>query len=242
MGKELKKVEQAQPATPATLIEQAINKGLDVDKMTKLFDLQERWEARQSKKAFDEAMANLQSELPEIKKTKDGGKTKSGQLVYKYAPIESIISQTKGVIAKHGFSYAIKTEFPEGKVKSVCVVKHKAGHSEFSEMVVPVDNGTNVMSQAQVVASASTFSKRYAFINAFGIMTGDEDNDGATEADPQEIEEAKEKLSGCVNRDELLKEWNKLTKELRGNKELIIFANKKQKEIVESAESDKKIK
>jgi methylthioribose-1-phosphate isomerase len=28
-----------------------------------------------------------------------------------------------------------------------------------------------------VVAAASTFSKRYAFCNAFGIMTGDEDNE-----------------------------------------------------------------
>ena len=34
------------------------------------------------------------------------------------------------------------------------------------------------MSDSQVVAAASTFSKRYAFCNAFGILTGDEDNDG----------------------------------------------------------------
>ncbi len=243
MSKELKKVEQVQPTTPATLIEQAINKGLDVDKMTKLFDLQERWEASQAKKAFDEAMAKLQAELPEIKKTKRGGETKSGQLAYMYAPIESIVAQTKKVISKHGFSYTIKTEFPgKGEVKSICIVRHEAGHSETSEMVVPLGGGTSIMSQAQIVASASTFSKRYAFINAFGIMTGDEDDDGASEADPQELEVAKEKLSQCLKQDELLKEWNKLSKEMRGNKELIILANKKKKEIAELEKLDKEIK
>ena len=34
------------------------------------------------------------------------------------------------------------------------------------------------MSAPQVVAAAITFGTRYAFKNAFGIMTGDDDNDG----------------------------------------------------------------
>ena len=33
------------------------------------------------------------------------------------------------------------------------------------------------MSQTQVEAAALTFAKRYAFCNAFGILTGDEDTD-----------------------------------------------------------------
>jgi ERF superfamily. len=35
------------------------------------------------------------------------------------------------------------------------------------------------MSDTQHVAAALTFAKRYAFTNAFGIMTGDDDNDAA---------------------------------------------------------------
>jgi len=44
-------------------------------------------------------------------------------------------------------------------------------------MEVPLGNKTSVMSQTQVVAAALTFAKRYAFCNAFGIMTGDDDNE-----------------------------------------------------------------
>jgi hypothetical protein len=47
---------------------------------------------------------------------------------------------------------------------------------------VPLGNKTQVMSDTQVTAAAGTFAKRYAFCNVFGIMTGDEDTDGA---DPQ---------------------------------------------------------
>src|SRR5262249_52436437 len=38
-----------------------------------------------------------------------------------------------------------------------------------------------IMSQTQVVAAALTFAKRYAFCNAFGILTGNEDTDAQPE-------------------------------------------------------------
>ena len=41
---------------------------------------------------------------------------------------------------------------------------------------MPIDKDAFMNSQQQY-GSASTFSKRYAFCNAFGILTGDEDND-----------------------------------------------------------------
>jgi hypothetical protein len=68
-------------------------------------------------------------------------------------------------------------ELVEGGVKVVCRVTHTAGHSEESPMQVPFGNKTDIMSNTQVTAAAQTFAKRYAFCNAFGILTGDEDND-----------------------------------------------------------------
>jgi hypothetical protein len=44
-------------------------------------------------------------------------------------------------------------------------------------MEVPLGNKTQVMSDTQVVAAAITFAKRYAFLNEFGILTGDEDKE-----------------------------------------------------------------
>lgn len=163
--------------SPEGLIAKAIERGLDVGSLERLMAMRKELRAEKAKEAFDEAMANFQGECPVIKKKKNGGTTDSGVVAYKYAPLEDIVDQVKPFIQKHGFSYAIKTEVTNGRVKSTCIVKHKLGHSEDSTMDVPMGTKTRVMSEPQVVAATSTFSKRYAFINAFGIMTGDDDTD-----------------------------------------------------------------
>jgi len=180
-----------------------------------------------AKKEFDLAMANAQSEFPEIKKTKSVP-TKTGQIAYSYAPIDSIVRQVRDILAKYKLSYSIKTEITETGVKSICIVRHIAGHSEQSEMEVPLGVKTGVMSDSQVVAAASTFSKRYAFMNAFGIMTAEEDNEEALkekEATEGQVEASIMLLEKCMTMDALRKTWTGLAKEVKANKEVIKKAN-----------------
>ena len=49
---------------------------------------------------------------------------------------------------------------------------------------MPVDAGA-YMNEAQKAASALTFAKRYSFCNAFGILTGDEDDDSVVSGDKE---------------------------------------------------------
>ncbi len=161
------------------LISRAIDKNVSVETMERLLKMRRELKAEFAKEEFDRAMANFQAECPEVRKTKSV-RTKTGQIAYSYAPIETIVKQVREVLKRNGFSYSIQTETGDGKVKSICIVKHIAGHSEKYNMEVPLGNKTNVMSDSQVVAAASTFSKRYAFCNAFGILTGDGDDDGAS--------------------------------------------------------------
>lgn len=172
---------QQMPVAPAqltaeALIAQGIEKGMPVETMERLLNMRRELKAEWAKEQYDQAMAAFQAECPTIKKTK-GVKTKSGQEAYKYAPIESIVNQVKGLLQKHGLSYTTKMELVDGGVKVIVQVKHIAGHMEESPMQVPFGNKTDIMSQSQVVAAATTFAKRYAFCNAFGILTGDEDTD-----------------------------------------------------------------
>lgn len=162
------------------LIQSAIDKGTPVETMERLLVMRNQIKAERAKEAFDAAMARFQADCPTITKTK-GVSTRAGKEAYKYAPIESIVAQTKALIRANGFSYSFKQELKESGVRVGCIVKHEEGHSEESWMEVPLGNKTDIMSMSQVVAAASTFAKRYAFCNAFGILTGDDDNDGATE-------------------------------------------------------------
>lgn len=183
--KQLQRLDQrapvaAGPMTAETLISQAIAKGTPVETLERLLAMRKELRAEQAKDAFDKAMAAFQFECPVIVKTK-AVKTKSGVVAYKFAPIDSIITQAKPFIQKHGFSYSSNMEIvkngEETQIKVKIKVTHAAGHSELTEMTVPLGNKTDIMSQTQVVAAAQTFAKRYAFVNAFGILTSDEDNE-----------------------------------------------------------------
>mgnify|MGYP001615427980 CR=1 FL=1 len=166
-----------QPAlSPENLISQAIEKGLPVETMERLLAMRKELQAEYAKAEFDKAMAEFQAECPIVTKGKEV-QDSGGRILYHYAPLEVIISEVKNLIGKHGLSYAIKTEIKPGAVKVFCVVKHEAGHSETSDMEVPLSTRTGIMSAPQQTAATMTFAKRYAFCNAFGIMTGDEDTD-----------------------------------------------------------------
>ncbi|MFA6097584.1 MAG: ERF family protein [Candidatus Paceibacterota bacterium] len=166
------------------LISQAIEKGTPVETMERLLAMRRELKAEFAKEAYDREMAEFQSECPTIKKTKSV-KTDGGVVAYKYAPIESIVEQVKPLLKRYGFSYSTQTINQIDKVKAICIVKHMAGHSENYEMEVPLGNKTKIMSPTQVVAAATTFAKRYAFCNAFGILTGDEDTDARPQSDEQ---------------------------------------------------------
>lgn len=181
-------VERAQPpVTVEAMILRAIDKGVTVDTMERLMAMRRELKAEMAKAAFDQSLAEFQRACPAIRKTKKvferGSTTK---VRYSYAPLESIVEQTKELIAKHGFSYTVdaqvETVGDRHWVTALCKVTHSAGHSQVSQFKVPIDPDA-YMNEAQKFASALTFTKRYAFVSAFGLMTADEDDDSISSAE-----------------------------------------------------------
>lgn len=160
------------------LISQAIAGKVSVETIERLLAMRTQLKQEAAKEAFDAAMSKFQGSCPTIKKEKAGATLTGGKVAYHYAPLESIVAQVKKYLQENGFSYLIKTEMTDSKVKVKCIVKHIAGHSEETEVEMPLATRTNVMNAPQVVASTVTYGKRYAFCNAFGILTGDDDTDG----------------------------------------------------------------
>ena len=162
------------------LISKAIEQNISADTMERLLAVRRELKAEFAKEQFFIALANFQKECPTIKKEKPGGETKSGVVAYYYSPIEKLVEPTKESIADNGFSYILRSKTTEKGVIASCIVNHYLGHTEITDVEVPLGTRTGVMSAPQVVAAAITFGTRYAFKNAFGIMTGDDDNDGQT--------------------------------------------------------------
>jgi ERF superfamily len=169
-------------SAPEDLIRHALDRGADVATMERLLAMRRELKAEHAKEAFDSALADFQAECPIILKKK-AVVEKSGGVRYHYAPLDAIVAQTKELLQKHGFSFSLNAEVEPGWVKAMCKVTHRGGHSQVSDFKVPIDP-KSFMTEMQKFASALTFAKRYAFTNAFGILTGDEDIDGR-EAQPK---------------------------------------------------------
>jgi hypothetical protein len=173
-------VRQPDDANPMSIIQFALEKGAGVEVIEKMMAVRSQLRAERAKSEYDSAMSAFQSECPTIVKNKDGYNK-----AYRFASLDHIVHETKPLLQKNGFSYSITSEISDGWVKAFCKVTHIAGHSETSEFKCPIDNNQkNLMSTPQRYGAAMTFTKRYAFCNAFGILTSDEDIDGGTKPEP----------------------------------------------------------
>lgn len=158
------------PMNPMQLLTVAVEKGLDVQQLEKLMDLDERYKAQQAKREFQVALSGFQSEAPAIKKLKSGHNIK-------YAPLEDILAQVKGLLAKWGLSYRWEQKQDESGITVTTIITHVDGHSESLSMTSGADSSGS-KNAIQGIGSAVTYLRRYGLTGALGIVVADEDSDG----------------------------------------------------------------
>jgi hypothetical protein len=163
---------------PGSLLARAIDKGVPLEQLERLLAMRSELKAEWAKEQFFKSLASFQRDCPTIIKSAkvDFTSKKGSRTRYRYAPLDVIVEAVKELLEKNGFSYTIKPSQTDNAVTSVCEAHHVDGHTESTSFTIPIDKEA-YMNDAQKVASAMTYSKRYAFCNAFGIMTGDEDDD-----------------------------------------------------------------
>ncbi len=152
------------------LMELAITGDADVNKLEKLMDLQERWEAKQAKRAFTESMSEFQNICPPVLKGKSGHNCK-------YATLPSIHAVVKKPLHECGLSFRYEQQVVKSEMTVKCVVTHVDGHSESTEMSAPMD-ASGSKNAIQAIGSSNSYLQRYTLIGALGIVTADTDDDG----------------------------------------------------------------
>lgn len=157
----------------------AINPAVDVDKMERLFALQERMLARNAEVEFNEAMAAVQAEIPKIKRNRKNNQT--GSL---YADLEAVTDAAAPVYTKHGFALSCTQEdCPiEGKMRVVCYCSHRAGHTRRYQYDASLDmvgiKGNQNKTPIQGEGSTFSYARRYLTALIFNLTLTDEDTDG----------------------------------------------------------------
>jgi len=164
--------------TPGHLIEMAINKDLDIEKLAKLMEMQKEYQAAQARKAFFEAFTEFQTKSPELRKSKEVSFTTSngGTTKYSYAPLADIVRQIKETCRDCGLSYRWEIKDSKEVIEVTCIITHSDGHSERTTMSASPD-ASGSKNPIQARGSAIEYMKRYTLIGALGLSTADSDID-----------------------------------------------------------------
>ena len=183
--------EQSEPAQNvlAVIARASRDQSVDIDKMERLLQMQERVLARDAERAFNTALAEMQDELPVIEET-GAIRGRDGRVQSRYARFEDINEVCRPVLRKHGFSITFRTEFAEaGAIIIIGTLRHRAGHREESTLRLPADVSGN-KNNVQAWGSSIAYGKRYAMTALLNITSRGEDNDGQGSEPPASEQKA----------------------------------------------------
>ncbi|SNY97909.1 ERF family protein [Halomonas sp. hl-4] len=166
---------EAHPTADSTAIIQvieraALNPDVDIDKMERLLQMQERVMDRQAMMAYSAAMAAMQTELPSIE---ERGQTNNGF----YATLEDIVDTVRPIMQKHGFAVSFRIQTQERGIQITGVLMHKDGHREETSMLLPADISGN-KNAVQAFGSSTSYGKRYVLCALLNITTRGQDDNG----------------------------------------------------------------
>lgn len=210
------------PATPATLLEKAIEKGVDLTQLKELMDMQERWEKKEARKTFFDALSRFQTMVPVIRKAKTAKiNSQKGAYSYKFADLGTITNAIKGALNECGLSYRWEFEDTGNKLKVTCFISHRDGHTETSVMEAGMDT-SGYKNDIQQKGSTQTYLQRYTLIGGLGLSTADEDND----ARGHQTTETKDPTE-----EEILQQWQDSVQAVRTKVELTSLYLKNRKTV-----------
>lgn len=174
------------PAPAVSMFERlASDPNVDVEKLQRLIEMQERIMRHNAKSAFDSSYSRMQPAIPEIDER--GQILVKGQLRSRYAKLEDIQKVVKPILREHGFALRHRTEWPAEKpgiIRIVGILTHCEGHAEESVFEAKADASdyrTDIQSQGSTVS----YGRRYTTIDLLNISTRGLDDDGQKSGAPQ---------------------------------------------------------
>lgn len=180
--KQKQEIVSSSPITPMQMLSMAVEQGADLDKLSKLMDLQERWEANEARKAFVVALNAFKADPPTITKNKHVFyKNKTGGTTdYNHASLDHASEEIGKALSIHGISHRWNVEqLDGGAIRVTCVLTHEKGHCES----VPMQSGADQSggkNSIQAIGSTVTYLQRYTLLAATGMAVKDQDDDAAT--------------------------------------------------------------
>lgn len=163
----------------------ALNPAVDIDKMERLLQMQERIMDRNARGAFIAALADMQPRLPVIGRKgnivihkKDAEKIPANEIQRTpYALWEDINDAIRPLLTEYGFALTFRFKKEADRVEVTGVLSHRQGHFEETTLSLPMD-ASGSKNNVQAIGSSTKYGQRYTAIALLNITSRGEDDDG----------------------------------------------------------------
>jgi hypothetical protein len=196
------------PLTPMAMLGDALSRGMEVETIKGLMDLQQRWEKAEAEKAYNKAFASFKAEAVQVIRNKT---VADGPLKGKsYAELFAVVDAVTPALSARELSASWKvTKDERDWLEVTCTLKHVNGHSESVSFGGPPDTG-GAKNPIQARASTKTYLERYTLLAVLGLAAKDADtNGGKPPIEPDA--EGKKTLEACASLPGLQEAWKALT-------------------------------
>lgn len=168
-------------ALMAFIARAATDSSIDISKLERLLEMQQRLTEKRAEAAFNNAMAEFKAVPVDIAKNKHVRfQTSKGVTEYDHATLDEVCRSINPSLSTNGLSYRWLTEqLDGGRIKVTCIVSHRDGHTERTSLSSSPDD-TGGKNNIQSIGSAVSYLQRYTLLAALGVATGEADDDGTS--------------------------------------------------------------
>lgn len=202
----------AQEITPLTLMHRALeNPEFDPNKLSQLMELQERWEARQAERAFNEAFSqwkalNVQPRrLSHVKY-----ETSKGSTDFWHDDVGITVQEVNRTMADFGLSVRWSVTTPNSdtgtRITVQCIIAHRDGHS-FAVSMSAAPDASGGKNSIQAVGSTVRYLQRYTLNTACGMAPPGKEDEGVLPISDEEAQEIRDGLAAKGREEEAFCKW-----------------------------------
>lgn len=160
---------------PMAMLAKMVNDGVDPDKLGRMMDLAERWQAGEAAKAYALAVSGFQAKCPMVFKGREVLKN-DGKKLYNFANYEDIRKATRDLAREFGITTSYTIEQTDNGLMKGTIRVRVGNHFEDKTLTVPVPKGINT-NATQDYGMAVSYLKRYLYCAALDIVVSGEDDD-----------------------------------------------------------------
>jgi hypothetical protein len=178
-------VESTATALISVIERAARDPNVNIDKMERLLQMQERILVVQAKAEHSAAKTAALAEMPMI--PKNG----SGHNKMPYATLKDIVATTRPVLARHGLSLGWDVKVDGDRIVITAKLAHENGHEEMTSLPLPFDNSGS-KNAVQAIGSSQTYGQRYTAQALLGLSLGDDVEDDGNRGGARETVSAEQ--------------------------------------------------